>query len=93
MTAGLEERADVDGVAAEHLQVRDEGIELGKAVTDLSVIVLLLGTHHAEGIHMIKDSTVIPGHIHLRKKAGARRFRRISSLFTCEQYSSHTKIL
>ena len=67
MTAGLEERADVDGIAAEHLQVRDEGVELRKASMDLSAIVLLLGTHHAERIHMIKNSTVIPGHIHLRK--------------------------
>ena len=80
MTAGLEERADVDGIAAEHLQVRDEGVELRKASTDLSAIVLLLGTHHAERIHMIKNSAVIPGHIHLRKKAESGSFRTKASI-------------
>ena len=79
MTSGFEKRADVDGIAAEYLQIRDIRIEFREAVTDFSTIVLLFGPHHAEGIHMIKDSTVKPGHIHLHKKAGARMFRRITS--------------
>ena len=63
VTAGLEKRSDIDGIDAERPEIGKIGDQRRKAMPNGTVLICFFCGDHAEGIHMIENRTVEPGHV------------------------------
>ncbi len=63
VTAGLEKRSDINGIDAERPEIGKISGQRRKAMPKGPVLICFFCGDHAEGIHMIENRAVVPGHV------------------------------